>query len=780
MSNSSLQKKHWLVHVARRTGLPGADDLELDPGTATAEAWLQVADALGINHDQLADYVAEYFRLQVASLEGGEANALKLVPEKIARQYQIFPLKEDDRQLIVATADPTNFAAEQALGFISGRKAVFEVAPPPFLLEAINNSYSSDGVIESLLSKVDDTLPGDVAVVSESSSESEVVTEADAQAAPVIKLTNLIFRDAAQNGASDIHIEPGPRGGTVRFRIDGVLRNYMELPLPALVRVISRIKILGNLDIADRWRPQDGRTRILVEGRPYDIRISTVPTRGAEKAVLRLLKGGEAEKITAIGLPPYELGRLQQLLAHRDGILCVTGPTGSGKTTTLYAAIRELATGEVNIMTVEDPVEYELGGITQIQVQPKRGVTFASALRAILRQDPDVILVGEIRDLETAEVAVQAAMTGHMVLATVHANDAVSTVARLVDLGLDRANLANTLRGAIAQRLVRRLCDECAEPIRGEMTENEIRLAKLFNVRPAMRAVGCRRCADTGYRGRIPLQEVMITTSEIEEMVTEGRSMADIYKVALEEGMRPLLQVGLERVRGGETTLDELERVVGLDAEDRKEKEADEEARARREAESRADASAEPPAEVETVVEEGPEPADEAIPIQPSEEAAAAAESIAEEVPAVQPEQRDVSPRPGARVEAGSESPRILIVDDDPEDRLLVRTILEKHGFEAAEATDGDEALDMIAGDSFSLVVLDLEMPHVDGRDVLARLRSSTATSGLPVVVLTGSADPEDEYRLMESGADDYLKKPIDPPRFMARVKAALRRARTA
>ncbi|MEJ2678244.1 MAG: ATPase, T2SS/T4P/T4SS family [Gemmatimonadota bacterium] len=751
MSTNSLQKKHWLVHVARRTGLPGAESLALEPGAPTAEAWLTVADALEINQDRLAEYVADYFRLTVTDLDEAEAKATKLVPEKIARQYQIFPVREDDRQLVVATSDPTNFAAEQALGFISGRKAVFEVSPPPFILEAINAAYSSDGMIEALLDRVDATIPDSITVVTEDNNQ-EVVTEEDAKAAPVIKLTNLILRDAAQNGASDIHIEPGASGGTVRFRIDGVLRNYMQLPLPALVRVISRIKILGNLDIADKWRPQDGRTRILVEGRPYDIRISTVPTRDAEKAVLRLLKGGEAQKLTEIGLGDYELERLHQLLSFREGIVCVTGPTGSGKTTTLYAGIREMATGEVNIMTVEDPVEYELSGITQIQVQPKRGVTFASALRAILRQDPDVILVGEIRDLETAEVAVQAAMTGHVVLATVHTNDAVSTVARMVDLGLDRASIASTLRGSIAQRLVRKLCDECAEPIRGEMTEDEIRLAKMFNVRPAMRAVGCRRCADTGYRGRIPLQEVFLITSEIADMITESAPQSEIYKAALKEGMRPLLQVGLERVRNGETTLEELERVLGLDTEEKKR----EEKRSARASSGRDDE--EPEGDGGSKRRRGGKK-------KTRKTASATEAALGEEVD----DDADID-----------RAPHILIVDDDPEDRLLVRTMLRKDGYLVSEAEDGDEALDMIAKHSgFSLVVLDLEMPRLDGRVVLQRLRSSVSTAGLPVVVLTGSTNPEDEYHLMENGADDYLRKPIDPPRFMARVKAAMRRART-
>ncbi|MGK7311107.1 MAG: ATPase, T2SS/T4P/T4SS family [Candidatus Longimicrobiales bacterium M2_2A_002] len=838
---NSLQKKHWLVHVLRRAGIAGAEDLAIDPGMPSAEAWMTACEATGLSQDELAGHVGDYFRLKVAELGSAESTAVKLVPEKIARQYGIFPVREDDRHLTVATSDPTNFAAEQALGFISGRKAVFEVAPPPFILDSINASYSADGVIESLLSRVDAAIADQVSVIRDRSGPDEV-TEAEAEAAPVIKLTNLILRDAAINGASDIHIEPGANGGTVRFRVDGVLRNYMQLPLPALIRVVSRIKIMGNLDIADKWRPQDGRTRIVVEGRPYDVRISTVPTREAEKVVLRILRGGQAAKLSEIGLPPWELGRLRQLLSNRDGIVCVTGPTGSGKTTTLYAGIRELATGEVNIMTVEDPVEYELPGITQIQVQKKRGVTFASALRAILRQDPDVILVGEIRDLETAEVAVQAAMTGHLVLATLHTNDAVSAVARLLDIGLDRPSIAATLRGALAQRLVRKVCDECGEPIRGEMTEEEIRLAKLYNIRPPIRSVGCRRCAQTGYRGRLPVQEVFLMNNSIADMVTGGATYTELYNAAVSAGMRPLQQVGVERVRSGETTLEELERVLGLEAEDPGDGLPGGDPSASRAAGE--DVAPPEPPSAGTPSRTEPAPGDEAPgdedpdvaalhagasgPGTPPEQAepatggrspdsdadgaplggvgtdldmvdavalngdqddgaaealiAAAAGDLGVEPDAIDPDEEPVVvDEPSMELGAPAEDAPILIVDDDPEDRLLVRTILNKHGFEVEEAADGDEALDVIGeGRSHALVVLDLELPTLGGREVLASLRSSGATLSLPVVVLTGSPDPEDEYRLMEGGADDYLRKPLDPPRFIARIKAALRRARMA
>ncbi len=286
----------------------------------------------------------------------------------------------------------------------------------------------------------------------------EAISEGDVQATPVVKLTNLIIRDGILQGASDVHIEPGRKLGTVRYRVDGVLRKHMDLPMSALNRVVSRVKILSRLDITDRLRPQDGKARVQVDNGAYDLRVSTIPAGGAEKCVIRILDSNTSTSLEDLNVPSYELVRLRQLMAYREGIVVVTGPTGSGKTSTLYGVLRELADGKVNIMTVEDPIEYELSSITQTQVETKQGLTFAKALRSILRQDPDVILVGEIRDRETAETAAQAAMTGHLVLATVHANDAVSAVPRLVDLGLQYSTIASTLRGALAQRLIRKVC----------------------------------------------------------------------------------------------------------------------------------------------------------------------------------------------------------------------------------------------------------------------------------------------------------------------------------
>ncbi len=552
---------HWLEGAVARAGLAGVASLSIPPEVENGEAWEVTARTLGLTETELAARIASQFGLTVADFEQTDSRALALLPERLARRYHVFPLREDDRHLYIATADPTDIEVEHAIGFASGRRPVFELAAPTLIEEALVTGYSADHVVENLLTTVDSQIADAVRVVDEL--EPEAVDLTEVETGPVVKLTNLILRDAVLQGASDVHIEPGPKGGTVRFRIDGVMRQHMHLPMAALNRIVSRIKVLGRLDIANRVVPQDGRAKVAIEGRNYDLRISTVPTRDAEKAVIRVLRPENARKLEEVGVTPRELARLRQLLSCRDGIVIVTGPTGSGKTTTLYSAIKEIATGHVNIMTVEDPIEYELPGITQIQVETKRGVTFANSLRAILRQDPDVIFVGEIRDLETAEVAAQAAMTGHLVLATLHTNDAMSAVTRLADLGLDRQTIATCLRGCLAQRLVRRVCGDCAQPLLGELTEEEERLSAQFSALPLARATGCKRCGNTGYRGRLPLVEVAIVTPSIAYMIAGAATAQQLQRAAMAAGMAPLREVAVARVRRGETTLQEIDRVLG-------------------------------------------------------------------------------------------------------------------------------------------------------------------------------------------------------------------------
>jgi len=694
------ERVHWLLEAARRIGLPLAEAASVDAAGPLADAWTAVARGAHVSEDQLAHQVATHYRLGAADLQAAEPRALSLVPEKVARRHHVFPLRETDRQLVVATANPNDLETEQALAFASGRTTVFEVAPPTAIMTAIDAHYAPDRLVETLLDRVGAEVAEDIRLVEEVAPEA--LGAQAVESTPVVKLTSLIIGDAVKEGASDIHLEPGRDGGTVRFRVDGVLRTHMQLPMPALSRVVSRIKVMSKMDIADRLRPQDGRARVQAHGRTLDLRISTVPTRDAEKAVIRLLDTKGNKTLDDLAMPPHELSRFRKLLSHRDGIVVVTGPTGSGKTTTLYAAIGELATGEVNIMTVEDPVEYELKGLTQIQVEPKRGVTFASALRSILRQDPDVIFVGEIRDLDTAEVAVQAALTGHLVLATLHTNDAVGAIARFTDLGLDRAKVAGSLRGSVAQRLLRRVCGACAVPAVGTLTPEEARLASRYGTPPAVRTVGCGKCARTGYRGRLPVLEVVVSTPAFETLIGGGAPGAELQKAAVTGGLRPLREVALEHVRSGATTLQEVDRVLG------------------------------------DTGGGGAEPAAPPVETQP----------------------------------------HILLVDDDAVNRTVARVVLEKSGFRVSEVGDGVAALERLDGPpEFSLMILDLDMPRLGGLEVLARTRKAVATAGLPVIVLTGSTSEDTEIEAMDHGADDYVRKPLDPARFVARVKAALRRA---
>ena len=689
---------HWLVRIAERAGFGDRDRPDVLAGSPAAEVWSEVTRAYEIPDSRLAELVAEYFRLDVADLEKADPNAALLIPETMSRKHHIFPVMGDDRNLVVATCDPTDVEAERALGFSTGRTPLFVVASPGAIQDTLDFRFSPERAVDALLGGLGDDISEDaVKLVEEMGPES--ITEDDITATPVVKLTNLIIRDAIGQSASDIHIEPGRRLGAVRYRVDGVLRKHMDLPMAALNRIISRIKVLSKLDIADRLRPQDGKARVQVKNRGYDLRVSTIPAGGAEKCVIRVLDSSSSLSLDDLEIPKNELERLRALLQHRDGIVIVTGPTGSGKTTTLYGGLRELADGKVNIMTVEDPIEYELAGVTQTQVQTKQGMTFASALRAMLRQDPDVILVGEIRDKETAVTAAQAAMTGHLVLTTVHANDAVSAVARLADMGLQYSIIAQTMRGAIAQRLVRRVCAACAEPVRGQLTPDEQRLTERHGMEPVVRAVGCPECGFTGYRGRLPVNEVLTVGPRFQQAIEQRKSFSTLSRVAAQGGMRTLHEVGLEWVSQGRTTLVEVERVLGQGLDDQD-------------------------------------------------------------------------------IDLPSGPPRILLVDDDEQARLLMRTLLEKDGYEVQEAEDGYKAIDLLKVDQdFQLVVLDLAMPGLDGRQVLDQIRGSVETAALPVLIRTATGSSQIEAELLEAGADDYVEKSVDADRILARVHAVLRRA---
>lgn len=717
--HSPVDNDHWIARAVRRAGLVDAVPAGVVTSDGSApEAWEAIRDAIHSDDATMEAAIAKFFRTPVAELQNAQPTAVQLLPPSVARKYLVFPLADQNRSLLVATCNPADLEAEREIGFASGRRPEFVVASPEALREAIDLAYEPDRAVEDVLHRMGDMDRVSLEVLEEAETEAEV-DDADLESGPAVKLANLVLHEAITQGASDIHIQPTVTGGVVRFRVDGVLRTSVQFPLPVMNRVVSRIKVVGKMDIADRLRPQDGRAQILNQGRKFDLRISTVPVRGSEKVVIRILDPSAVGTLEETGIPERDLDLLRHLLRQRDGIVVVTGPTGSGKTTTLYGALTEIATEEVNIMTVEDPVEYELPGLAQIQVETKKGVTFASALRAILRQDPDVIFVGEIRDAETAEMAAQASLTGHLVLATVHANDAVGAIRRLTDIGLDIGTVVQTLRGSLAQRLVRKICSDCGETIEGGLTESEQELAERFGVEPTVRSIGCDNCHFQGYRGRLPIAEILQMSPSLESLVLGGATPQKVEARARKEGMRTLLEAALERVESGQTTLEEVQRVLGDTLEG----------------------------------EDGSEQGDGAPP----------------------PNGEDAG---WDGLESG-ETHRVLLVDDDPVTRAVARALLERDRFEVHEAEDGREAIETLLRDpDFSIVVLDLDMPRLDGQSTLREIRSMPATASLPAIVLTGRTEAKVEAELLRAGADDYLSKPIDAVRFGARVNAALRRVR--
>ncbi|MFL5402277.1 MAG: ATPase, T2SS/T4P/T4SS family, partial [Gemmatimonadales bacterium] len=580
--------------------------------------------------------------------------------------------------------------------------------------------------------------------------EESAASAEQASQRPILRLVDGMIADGVSNRASDIHIEPVEGGVIVRYRIDGVLRQAMKIPRSAGVPLISRVKIMSGLDIADRLRPQDGRTRVSVNGEPVDLRVSTLPASHGEKVVIRILnQKATSLSLDSLGLADDEQKSIRTLLSNKEGIILVTGPTGSGKTTTLYSSLRVVQGEGVNIVTVEDPVEYRLGqNIVQVQVNEKAGLTFAAALRSILRQDPDVVLVGEIRDKDTAQIALQASLTGHLVLSTLHTNDAPNAVTRLVDMGMEAYKIAPALRGVVAQRLMRRLCKTCrvvsTDPIGGNMSRFIPQGATLHQ------AVGCSDCSMTGYRGRFSIVEVLTMTPELERRIGEGATAEKIAEAARAAGMRSLFGSGLRHVLAGESTIEELLRVTDV---------PHEEARPPRPSGPRSRVSAPHAA---------PPVQGLSMPAAPAGEPLEFSMDLLEE------------PALGDEVEAEGRGrgATVLLVEDEDQLRRVMKDLLQREGYRVAEARDGIQALDEVDRSAPDVIILDLNLPGIDGYSVLAQLRSRPATRDIPIMVLTAKGDEDNEVRVFELGADDFVTKPFRARSLTARIEAVLGRRR--
>ncbi len=508
---------------------------------------------------EITKMLARQYRVPAVDLSRFEVDPkiIKLVPPDVAVKHDVLPLKREGRTLTVAMAEPTNVTVIEDLKFIT-RFDIFPVIAGEYTLRtAIERYYEqTDAQLETLLK---DMAEEDLEVIEEAEDEDAPTQVADD--APVVKLINGILTDAVRRGASDIHIEPFEKELRVRYRIDGALLEVMKPPTKLKAALTSRVKIMSNLNIAERRVPQDGRIKLKMGPRVIDFRVSTLPVIFGEKIVLRILdKGNLTLDLTKFGFEPKAEKDLMRAILNPYGMVLVTGPTGSGKTTTLYSALSRINTMEVNIMTAEDPVEYNIHGINQVLVRSDIGMTFAAALRAFLRQDPNIIMVGEIRDLETGGIAIKASLTGHLVLSTLHTNDAPSTITRMIDMGIEPFNVASAVNLIVAQRLVRRICESCKAEHR--YTSEELAALGFTEDEAAgitfFKGEGCDLCVGTGYKGRQGLYEVMALTSELRRMILRGESTEELRDQAVREGMLTLRMDGLQKIRRGVTTLEEV------------------------------------------------------------------------------------------------------------------------------------------------------------------------------------------------------------------------------
>ena len=513
-----------------------------------------------VEETEITKMLARQYRMPAVDLSRFEVDPkiLKLISPDIAAKYAVLPLKREGRTLTIAIADPNNVAAIEDIKFIT-RCDIFPVIAGEYTLRnAIDKYYQqSDAQLASLLKSVEDEGADDLEVVSEQQDE-EVKASELAEDAPVVKLINGLLTDAVKRGASDIHIEPFEHEMRVRYRVDGALQEVMRPPVKMRAALTSRVKIMAQLNIAERRVPQDGRIKLKMGARVIDFRVSTLPVLFGEKIVLRILdKGNLTFDLSKFGFEPKAEADLMRAILNPYGMVLVTGPTGSGKTTTLYSALSKINTIEVNIMTAEDPVEYNLMGINQVLVRNEVGMTFAAALKAFLRQDPNIIMVGEIRDLETGSIAIKAALTGHLVLSTLHTNDAPSTVTRMVDMGIEPFNVASAVNLIVAQRLVRRICVDCKQ--QHNYTDEEMHAFGIDRDQgPFFKGTGCDVCNGTGYKGRQGIYEVMALSSQLRRYILKGASTEELREVAVSEGMLTLRMDGLVKIKKGVTTLEEV------------------------------------------------------------------------------------------------------------------------------------------------------------------------------------------------------------------------------
>lgn len=748
-----------LRFLARQGRLSGEDlarveDLLADP-TLTVHDVLEREGLL--SQKDLALLLAETLRLKIVDLTTYplDANVTRLLKEAIATRYEVVPIAVHERMIEVATANPLDLDGLKAVEFATGMRVQAVVATHVEVKDALAHTYRLQESLEQFLQLVP---AGESLVVNELEDEgSDLRTiAADAELPPVIKLADKMLIEGIKSRASDIHVEPEGDSVLVRYRVDGILEEAFRFPKWIQNPLVARLKVMAKLDITERRLPQDGRIQVRFNDKSVDMRVSSLPAQHGEKITLRILDASQAVKaLDRLGFAPADLKLLRDAGKKPQGMILITGPTGSGKTTTLYALLREIFSPKTNIVTIENPIEYQLKGINQVEVNEKQGLTFGSVLRSVLRQDPDVILLGEIRDKETAQIAFQAATTGHLVLSTVHTNDAAGAVTRLVDLGLEPYAIAGALNLVVAQRLVRQLCPACSAPIE---IEPDLRRQLHLDDATIKGPVGCAQCRHAGYRSRQGVYELLPMSTAVSKLIEAGAGESMVRQQARSEGHTTLLEDAVDKVRTGVTSVEELQRVVQI---------------------GDVTGTQCPGCQKEIAEDYSVCPHCSKVlrascggcakPLNPEWVRCPYCGSAA----AVPDEPPAVAPAPAER-----RSFKALVVDDTATIRDVVRHTLEHSdlGLSVLTAEDGSQALEIAERERPDIVVLDISMPGMDGFEVCRRLRSDMRTAFVPVLMLTAHDSEDDVAKGFGVGADDYMVKPFRREGLVTRVRRILER----
>jgi type IV pilus assembly protein PilB len=736
MADLSTGQQALLRFLQRHNVLTAPDAAAVE--TLCRDDGISVPEALErkqiLTDRQLAELLAPALKLRLVDLASHTVDPIvtRLMKETLVTKYEALPLRLEGNTLDVATVNPLDLEALKAIEFATGKRVHFVVATRTEIHDAIRHTYRLEESLEQFLQNVPDQ---DIALTELHDDGRDLrMLAADAELPPVVKLADLLFVEGIKAGASDVHVEPTADGVVVRYRLDGMLEEGFHFPKWVQNPLVARLKVMARMDIAERRVPQDGRIQIRYQNRTIDFRVSTLPMQHGEKVTMRILDATRALiSLDRLGLNGSDQQRVREAASKPQGLILVTGPTGSGKTTTLYALIRAIRSTTTNIITIENPVEYQLKGINQVEINEKQGLTFASVLRSVLRQDPDVILVGEIRDTETARVAFQAAQTGHLVLSTLHTNDSASTVSRLVDLGIEPYLIASSVNLIMAQRLARRVCQSCG--VAAELGDDAVQALRVPAKHPAYRrGAGCPACRQSGYAGRVGIYEIVPISGTIARMIENAATESTVRSQARTEGFSTLTQDAIQKLTTGMTTGEEIMRVVQIASE-----------------EGRCEACQKTYAVGQATCHHCGASTVSAT-TSPSSTTAAAT--------------------------APTRSFRALVVDDNADIRNIVRAVLQAAnlGLSVMTAQDGIEAIELAARDRPDIVILDVSMPDMDGFEVCRRLRADVKTAFVPVLMLTANGGEAHVTEGFGAGADDYVVKPFRREDLVARVRRMLER----